>query len=250
MSGYSDLLPELERIAREAGRIAQRARENFVRELKPDGSVVTNGDREVEVFLRRELTTLVPGSTVWGEEFGYEEEGPGGLWCVDPVDGTSNYSFGSPLWGVSIALIVGTRPVLGAIGLPDLRELYLGADGAIVKRNGVPMPPVPPGPVEKHELVSYNDHIARMGQPLPGKMRITGAFVVDAMFMLGQRFRGLIGYREKLYDMAATALFAQQLEADLRYADGTKMNIEDLKRDEKIAKPWIMFPRDADFYIR
>jgi len=113
--GLAQLLPKLGDIVSEAGRIAQQARTEPKREIKPDGSIVTNGDRLVEQFLRAELTHLVPGSKVWGEEFGHSAEGEGGLWLVDPVDGTTNYAYGSPLWGVSVALLRGSSLKLGAV---------------------------------------------------------------------------------------------------------------------------------------
>src|SRR6187431_648871 len=117
---------ELESIARQAGKIAQDARRESTRELKPDGSIVTNGDRLVEEFLRRELPKVV-NAPIWGEEYGYAEEDPNGVWAVDPVDGTTNYAFGSPLWGVSIALVKGDEVELGAVFLPDLNEMYLAS---------------------------------------------------------------------------------------------------------------------------
>src|SRR5476651_1395210 len=116
----SPLLAEIASIARRAGEIALESRKTLVRELKPDGSIVTNGDRSVETFLRPALTDAVANSTVWGEEFGFEEEGPGGWWLVDPVDGTTNYAFGGPYWGVSIGLVIKDRLQLGVIVLPDL----------------------------------------------------------------------------------------------------------------------------------
>ena len=241
------MLARLERASRAAGKIALEARETLVQDRKPDGSVVTNGDRLVETFLREALTLAAPGSTVWGEEFGHAEEGDGGLWVVDPIDGTSNYAYGSPLWGISIALIVGQKIVAGAVNLPDLGELYLCELGGGVSVNGEPLEAIPPGPVLPFELVGYSDYVvrARPRESLPGKMRCAGAFVVDGTFVLRQRLRGLIGLSEKLYDMAACVLMAEELGADVRYADGRPLNMATLKKDRKIAQPWIIFPRDS-----
>jgi myo-inositol-1(or 4)-monophosphatase len=244
------LLPKLREITLEAGAVAQEARKRPRRNLKPDGSIVTNGDVEVEEFLRGRLTDLIPDTGFWGEEGGYAPPKGGGIWLVDPVDGTSNYSFGSPLWGISIAWVKDGEAMLGAIYLPDLKELYLGARGAGVTCNDVPLAPIPAGPVERHELVSYGDPVMKLGKPLPGRMRCSGAFVVDATFTLRQRFRAMIGMREKLYDMAASVLFARELGADVRFADGAPLRLADLMKDEKIVRPWLIFPQGTDFLIQ
>jgi fructose-1,6-bisphosphatase/inositol monophosphatase family enzyme len=244
-------LTELGALAFQAGQIAQTARFELERELKPDGSIVTNGDRTVEEFLRPKLVDLQPGSTVWGEEFGFSEEGEGGLWVVDPIDGTSNYAYGSPLWGVSVGLLQGEEILAGAIMLPDLEELYLALPGAGASLNGRRLEPLPPGRVQKQELVSYSDTLLRTfpGRRWPGKMRCSGAFVVDACFAFRQRFRGMIGIREKLYDMAPAVLMGRELGADVRYADGRPLLIEALKADEKIEHPWIIFPAESGFLL-
>src|SRR5206468_233789 len=144
------------------------------------------------------LPDFVPGSTIWGEEFGFEPEGPGGLWLIDPIDGTSNFRFGSPLWGVSIALAVGEHIEMGAIYLPDLDELYMAERGHGAFLNEAPMKPIPPGAIRPEELVTYGDWILRnyLDAELPGKMRLSGAVVIDGAFTASQRFRGLIGLRE------------------------------------------------------
>ncbi|MBW7927898.1 MAG: hypothetical protein H3C58_07390 [Fimbriimonadaceae bacterium] len=135
-------------LAREAGRLAQSARRSLVREIKPDGSVVTNADREVEVFLRERLAQLQPGSAVWGEEFGFAEDGPGGVWLVDPVDGTTNFSLGSPLWGVSIAFYHAGEVLAGAVALPDLGETYSCIAGGGVDLDGRTLLPLASGPID------------------------------------------------------------------------------------------------------
>lgn len=250
MTGPSAELLELDRILGEAGRIAQRAREDLRSELKPDGSIVTNGDRLVETYLRQELRGLRPGASFWGEEFGFQPETPEGLWCIDPVDGTSNYSFGSPIWGVTAGLVHGEGVRLGAVVLPDLGETYL-ADEHGTWMNGVPMAPIPPGPIKPEELVSASDPILRtLIDQIPGKLRNSGAFVVDAMWVARQRFRGLVGQREKLYDVAASLLILRNLGADIRYADGAPLVLEELKDDRKIGRPWLMFPSGSDFLLR
>jgi myo-inositol-1(or 4)-monophosphatase len=236
-------------IARTAGKIAQTARENMVSELKPDGSIVTNADRAVETWLRDELPRFQPGAGFWGEEFGFEDPGPEGLWVVDPVDGTSNFSFGSPLWGVSIALVKGNEITLGAVYLPDLDELYIGELGRGSFVNGRPIPPIPPGNIDDHQLVSYGDNILHKFANLkvPGKMRLTGAFVVDGSFVAVQRLRGMVGYRERLYDVAACVLVATEAGAEVRYVDGTPFDVAILSRPVPIQAPWVIFPAGSGF---
>ena len=242
----TDRLAELGRLAAEAGALAQAERTRLRRELKPDGSIVTNGDKAVELWLRERLPAFVEGTTVWGEEFGFEDAGPGGRWLVDPIDGTSNYAYGSPLWGVSIALEIGGRLRLGAVCLPDLGESYVAEDGGGAYLDGEPLPPIPPGPIQAHELTSYNEWVlAGVEGEVPGKQRVSGAFVIDGTFVARQRYRALIGRREKLYDVAACVLLGRELGADVRYVDGASFEERDLLRDEKIGRSWGILPRDS-----
>lgn len=234
---------------REAGRIAQDARKQLHRELKPDGSIVTNGDREVETFLRDALKPLVEGASFWGEEFGKEPDSEAGVWAIDPVDGTTNYSFGSPIWGVTVGLIHGDQVTTGAVMLPDLSEMYVAGLGLGAFCNGERLAPIPAGTIQKHEIVGYCDTLMRRypSQKWPGKMRCSGAFVAEAMFTVRQRYRGMIGIREKLYDVAGSLCIALEAGADVRYADGRPFEIRPLMEDVPIPSPWLVFPRDSGF---
>ncbi len=247
VSAETDLLDHLVLLVREGGEIAQSARQDLQREIKPDGSIVSAGDKNVEEFLRPKLQELIPGTGVYGEEFGNDGEGPNGLWAVDPVDGTSNYVFGSPLWGVSVALIQQDVLVAGAVFLPDLNEMYAAAWGEGATCNGRPLENIPAGPIKSVELMSYNDNLVKAypAQPWPGKMRCSGAFVIDAMWVAQQRFRGLIGIRGKLYDIAASILINTEIGAIVSYIDGTTMDIKELKSGITIPKPYTFLPEGA-----
>lgn len=251
MRSISPLLAELSGVTKRAGELALESRKSLVRELKPDGSVVTNGDRAVEEFLRPILTELVPGTSVWGEEFGLDPEGENGWWLVDPVDGTTNYAFGAPYWGVSIALMQQNRLTLGAIYLPDLNEMVVAEAGLGAFLNQKPLEAIPTGSVRDEEMISYSERLIRRYPKavFPGRMRCSGAFVIDGAFTATQRFRGLIGMGEKLYDVAASVLINSELGADIRYASGAPFILANLKADIKIEEPWLIFPKESGFRI-
>jgi myo-inositol-1(or 4)-monophosphatase len=194
------------------------------------------------------LAKLTPGVPVWGEEFGRETETANGLWLVDPIDGTTNYSLGSPLWGVSIALCRGESLELGCVALPDLEEVFLAVRGQGVSLNGSALEPVKPGPVSPHQLVGYCESVSKTGIKVPGKQRCSGAFVVEAAWVATQRFRGMIGIRECLYDVAACVLIGQELGCDVRYVDGGPFEITPLKAGDRIGRPWVIFPRDSGYF--
>lgn len=91
-------------------------------ETKGPGDYVTEVDRESETVVLRVLSAAFPDLPVMAEEGGGEDLSTG--WVVDPLDGTTNFSRGFPLVGVSVALLVRGEPVVGAIHAPYLGWTY------------------------------------------------------------------------------------------------------------------------------
>lgn len=250
MSDLSGLHERLLPILEQAGIIACQSRNEMSHSLKSDGSIVTNADTAVETFLRTELTTLLPGSTVWGEEEGFNGIGKAGTWAVDPVDGTSNFRYGSPLWGVSIGLVRDEGLVLGGIFLPDMNALYSGGSGLGGFRNMKPLPMIHRGPILPEELISYTDQIAvRYNSQIPGKMRYLGAYVAEAGGFFDGHFRGVISDKPALYDAAAAMAIASELDADIRYANGDPFDPLEYLGGTRFKAPVIIFPKDSGFYL-
>ncbi|HJP81903.1 MAG TPA: inositol monophosphatase family protein [Fimbriimonadaceae bacterium] len=235
----------------QAAEIARQNRHPHQFKLKPDGSIVTDADVAVESYFREQLARDWPGTTFWGEEFGRDPISGTGYWLIDPVDGTSNFAFGSPLWGISVALAVGTRIEFAAIWLPDLNEKYLGQVDNGAWLNSEPLPQIPHGTVQRHELVSQNERVGRHygRQSIPGKVRCAGAFVVDGMFTATQRYRGLVGLDEYLYDAAASILINQELGAEVRWAAGEALEMNELIEGRRFDKPWVIFPKESGFTL-
>lgn len=241
-------MEELGGILLRAGELARTLRPELTATLKPDGSIVTNVDVAVEEMLRAELVELEPETNVWGEELGLEPEGPRGVWAVDPIDGTSNFRFGSPLWGISVGLIRQERAIIGGIYLPDLDELYLAAEGKGTTMNGKKLPMIPPGAPRPEELISYGDYVGRMPIKIVGKQRTAGAFVIDGAWVATQRYRGLVGRNERLYDIAAALVMCRELGADVRMLDNTPFEERDYMQNQKISAPWIIYPADSGLF--
>jgi histidinol phosphatase-like enzyme (inositol monophosphatase family) len=130
-----------------ASRLADAAREAirpFYRtgvetERKPDQSPVTLADRAAEQVMRRILTAEVPRDTVIGEEFGTSPGSTSRSWVLDPIDGTSGFLAGRPIFGTLIALVVEGWPVLGVIDQAILGERWIGARGRETLFNGTPV---------------------------------------------------------------------------------------------------------------
>ncbi|MGN3974793.1 histidinol-phosphatase [Tsuneonella sp. SYSU-LHT278] len=105
-------------------------------EAKDDASPVTLADRAAEEAMRRILAAEVPRDGIIGEEFGAEREGAARQWVLDPIDGTTSFVAGRPIFGTLIALLEGGFPVLGVIDQPVLGERWVGAMGRPTTFNG------------------------------------------------------------------------------------------------------------------
>ncbi len=98
---------------------------------------VSQADVAVENFIRQQLSHYFPDYPVIGEEMGGQLSDRA-CWVIDPIDGTSNFLRGSPLWGVSLGLVERHRPVLGVVALPVLNELFAAESGKGIFLNGKP----------------------------------------------------------------------------------------------------------------
>jgi myo-inositol-1(or 4)-monophosphatase len=104
--------------------------------------LVTNIDIEVERGFRAMIAERFPDHEVLGEEFveaGQRDTIPGFCWVFDPVDGTTNYAHGLPIFCSSLALEIDGEPVAGAVYDPTRRELFTAERGHGAWLNGRPL---------------------------------------------------------------------------------------------------------------
>jgi myo-inositol-1(or 4)-monophosphatase len=98
-----------------------------------DINLVTEFDRRSEALVVSRLVAAFPTDTIVGEEGsevgGGRKDRTGRVWYVDPLDGTTNFSHGFPLFSVSIGLTVGGRAVVGVVDAPALGWSFSGAVG-------------------------------------------------------------------------------------------------------------------------
>jgi myo-inositol-1(or 4)-monophosphatase len=136
----AEMLPELERIAREAGEIVMRGyRRGATIRKKGAIDLVTEFDLASEAHIAAELARAFPELVVIGEE------GHGGcaaqadddaLVCfVDPIDGTTNFAHGHPFFCVALGVCRAGVPLAGVVLAPALGVCWRGAPGAGATRN-------------------------------------------------------------------------------------------------------------------
>jgi len=101
---------------------------------KDDGSPVTDADLAIEREIRRTILASRPGETVVGEEYG--EAGGSARWIVDPIDGTTNYARGVPVWGTLIALEREGTIVAGVASAPALGRRWWAERGGGAFKDG------------------------------------------------------------------------------------------------------------------
>lgn len=134
----TELLRLAQNIALEAGELALTRRAEGVRVAAAKSSpedVVTDADRETEALIRRRLADARPHDGFFGEESDATGGTSGLTWVVDPIDGTVNYLYGIPAWGVSIAVVEGDpdpatwTALAGAVRNPAAGELFTASAG-------------------------------------------------------------------------------------------------------------------------
>src|SRR6266576_52124 len=135
-----DLVPSMESIAREAGSLLMDYfRQRVKIEYKGDADLVTVADRKSEALILERVRKQFPSHDVMGEEGARIESGSDYKWYVDPLDGTTNFAHGFPVFCVSLGVQYRGRGAAGVIYDPTRDEMFAAAEGKGAFLNGKPI---------------------------------------------------------------------------------------------------------------
>lgn len=125
-------------VATEASRLVMEGyRASVVATEKGRADLVTQYDLASERLIRERLLARTPEIAIVGEEQGGQEL-EGRAWYCDPIDGTTNFVHGHPMFCVSIGLYAEGQALVGAVVAPALAVSWLGVAGHDATRNGAP----------------------------------------------------------------------------------------------------------------
>lgn len=189
---------------------------------KADGSLFTEADLAAQSALVHRLQAI-EALPVVGEEMTQEHQteqwlaGANGLWCVDPIDGTSNFVNGVPYFAVSVALMRQGRSVLGAVFDPVADEMFCAAKGRGAFLNGEALPistrvPRLAGSMANIDLKRVPAKLGRalVERPPYASHRSFGASTLEWCYVAAGRIQVYLHGGQKLWDYAAGHLILEE----------------------------------------
>ncbi len=227
---------------------------NVAHSRKPDGSLFTEADLACQNALVEALRALAPLPVV-GEEMSDDEHreqwlaGQAGMWCIDPIDGTSNFVNGIPYFAVSVALMRNGRSEIGVVYDPIADEMFSAELGRGAWLNGTPLPIA-----RKHkELQQTMAGIEMNRLPMPLLRQVSlyppycsqrnfGASTLDWCYVAAGRLDLYLHGGQKLWDYAAGSLILQEAGGAFR-----TLEQEDFWADD----PWqrsVVAALDSELY--
>jgi len=124
-------------LAKIAGdQILQRFNKDKIIRIKKKSQIVTQADLIADRIIVKNLRKKFPGYGILSEESGRHKTQSKYLWVIDPLDGTTNYAIGSPMFAVGISLFFENQPILACAYMPAMKELYFAQKGKGAFLNG------------------------------------------------------------------------------------------------------------------
>ncbi|MDX7949922.1 inositol monophosphatase family protein [Lichenihabitans sp. Uapishka_5] len=233
----SALMTVMTAAAQKAGRGLKRDLgeiENLQVSVKGPGDFVTAADKRAEKVLFEELSRARPGYGFVMEEGGtVEGTDKSHTWHIDPLDGTTNFLHGLPLFAISIALVREDQIVAGLIFNPGTDEMYVTEKGQGAFLNATRMRVaarrklsdsliacgIPPLARAKHHPLFKQEFAALLATS--GNLRRLGSAALDLAAVAAGRFDGYWERNIQSWDVTAGALMVREAGGFVSTADGT-----------------------------
>lgn len=204
---YHELLTFAVALATEAAAIGVAQYGTSQARRKYDGTLVTQTDEQIDRLVSRAIRVRWPDAFILSEEQAtwYDPAAPA-VWVVDPVDGTTNFARGVPVWGVSIGVLVGGTPVAGVVNFPLLGEIFTATLGGGAFRNGERIR-VSGVPLDDEQLIMECTRTRKRWRfDLPLKPRILGSAAYNVCKVADGTALACSEATPKIWDLAAAGL--------------------------------------------
>jgi myo-inositol-1(or 4)-monophosphatase len=217
-------------LARETGQLLMRYfnPQGSSSELKADKSVVTEADLAADRLITRAIGDQYPDDSLISEELHPVHQPPASfksecVWVVDPLDGTTNFSLGLPIWGVSIARLAAGWPEIGVLYFPMFDELYIAQRGVGAKFNGEPLQISAP---DKDNQTSFFSSCSRTYRLYDVGIRFKPRILGSAAYTFCAVSRGvaILGFEAtpKIWDISGGWLLVNEAQGCVEVLDNAK----------------------------
>jgi len=233
-------------IAREAGGLLmQYFQQGLKIEYKGDADLVTAADRASEAMIRERISQQFPSHDVLGEEQGLNDQGSNYRWYVDPLDGTTNFAHGYPVFCVSMALErralehrTGDRGmrIAGVVYDPTRDELFTAEQGRGAHLNGQPIHVSKAAQLKECLLATGfpshkrhknpNIHFYHQITLRTHGVRRAGSAALDLCNVASGRFDGFWEFNLNPWDTAAGVLIVEEAGGKVSRFDGSQFEID------------------------
>ena len=242
MTSPNTFLPAMSAIAREAGGLLMHYFHQHLKvEYKGDADLVTAADRASEVLIRERIQQQFPGHDVLGEEQGLTDQGSDYRWYVDPLDGTTNFAHGYPVFCVSMALEKRSsekdrRRVAAVVYDPTRDELFSAETGQGAQLNGAP--------IRVSQTCQLKESLVATGFPSHKRhkspniyfyhqitlrthgVRRAGSAALDLCNVASGRFDGFWEFNLNPWDTAAGVLIVEEAGGKVSRFDGSPFELD------------------------
>lgn len=200
--------------------------------------LVTEIDKKSEDYLISEIRAKFPEHTILGEESGkLNGSNQGGMWLIDPLDGTSNYAHGLPIFSVSIGYQVAGEMQLGVVYDPMMDECFVAEKGQGAYLNGKQIHVSDTQELIKAMLVTgfpYNVHSTKENNLdyfsnfilHAQAVRRLGSAALDLCYVASGRLDGYWELQLQAWDAAAGILILSEAGGIATNMDGTPFKLE------------------------
>lgn len=223
MSDFEPFLPFAQRLAAEAGGLITSYFRRTVARRKSDGTLVTEADERANELIVQAIRSAWPDHAILSEE-GDTCYDPATeyTWVIDPLDGTTNFARGFPIWGVSIGLLRAGAPVVAVVDFPLLGESYWATAGRGAFCNGEELATDQSARIDNQQIFTQCTRTRRrlnIRSPLKARMLGSAAYHLLAM----ARGSSLVAVEStpKVWDLAGAVLVAQEAGGVVEGLDGS-----------------------------
>jgi myo-inositol-1(or 4)-monophosphatase len=242
---------------KEAGRLAMGYFRNVEPSLKANNTFVTEADLNVQAYLMEKINENYPDDGVLAEEGDLIKKPKDGesYFVIDPIDGTSSFVAGLPVWGIAFGVIKSKQPVAGYFYMPVTDDFfYVEPQGAVYRNDNITL--LKPTENIHHEsillTISRTHKKLRITSDYPGKVRSFGSTIAHICYTATGSVDASLVSDCYIWDLAAGLAMLIRNGGGAYYLNGDPFTLTDgLLSGNKLQLPLILgHPRKVAYFLQ